>query len=88
MPRYSFHLHDGETTDDLEGSELSDLAAARDQALVGARSLMAADIRGGRLDLGDWIQVTDEQNRELFRLSFCDAVTITGGSQGSEEGAA
>lgn len=52
MPRFFLHIDDGtQRIEDEEGSDLPDLAAARDEALFAARQLWAAAIRDGR-DLG------------------------------------
>ncbi|MDW6026541.1 hypothetical protein SAZ10_32755 [Mesorhizobium sp. BAC0120] len=34
MPRYYFHIHDGEASPDLVGTELANDAAAREEAIV------------------------------------------------------
>ena len=52
MPRFFLHIDDGtQRIEDEEGSDLPDLAAARNEALHAARQLWAAAIRDGR-DLG------------------------------------
>ena len=52
MPRFFLHLDDGaQRIEDEEGSELLDLAAARDEALGAARQLWAAAILAER-DIG------------------------------------
>lgn len=52
MPRFFLHIDDGtQRIEDEEGSDLPDLAAARDEAMQAARQLWAAAIRDGR-DLG------------------------------------
>ncbi len=52
MPRYFLHIDDGtQRIEDHEGSELPDLAAARDEALGAARQLWAAAILDQR-DIG------------------------------------
>ncbi len=81
MPRYFFHICDGSgVTDDEEGLELPDADAARTEALRGARALMADEIQHGVLTLASFIDVEDEEGRQLFRISFADAVAIrTGG---------
>jgi hypothetical protein len=59
---------------DLEGLELSNIAEARLEALKGARSLLAAAVREGRLPLDDAIVVTDEAGRTVVELSFGESV--------------
>lgn len=40
MPRYYFHVHDGEESPDLEGTELANDAAAGAEAIVTAGSVL------------------------------------------------
>ena len=77
MQRYYFHVTDcwGEALDH-EGVELADLAAARDMAIKGARSLICAEARHGRLDLGGEIKVTDAAGGRFFLLRFDEAVHL------------
>ena len=42
MPRYFFHLRNGKLTEDSDGKELADIAAARQQARRIARELVEA----------------------------------------------
>jgi hypothetical protein len=74
MPRYFFHLEDHQTIIDHEGTELPDLGAARDEAVV-----MSAEIlRGGRVPLlwngMPWrLWVTDQPGwtgKTLFAIQF------------------
>jgi len=49
MPRFFLHIEDGtQRIEDEEGSELPDLAAARQEALKAARQLWAASILDNR----------------------------------------
>jgi len=49
MPRFFLHLDDGtQRIEDEEGSDLPDLAAAREEALGAARQLWAAAILAGQ----------------------------------------
>ncbi len=79
MPRYFFHVHDDIVARDPEGVELPDLAAARACAIEGARSLMMTQVEEGRIHLDHWIEVTDQDDREVMRVPFSEAVTVTGG---------
>jgi hypothetical protein len=78
MPRFFFHLHNDLDTPDPEGRELPDGAAARDTAVREARELAAATVTQGRLDLGHFIEVADETGAPQFRVTFGDAVAVTG----------
>ena len=70
MPRYFFHVHDGDDLPDREGVELSDPAAAREQAIATAGEM----IRQSGVVLSDgsvWtMRVVDENGREVFTLRF------------------
>ena len=70
MPRYYFHVHDGSTLLDHEGSELPDLQAARREALQVAKGLL--DSADRRKDLGEeWrIEVTNQTGSLIFRMDF------------------
>ncbi|MGC5799891.1 DUF6894 family protein [Sphingomonas sp. NFX23] len=49
MPRFFLHIDDGtQRIEDEEGSDLPDLAAAREEALGAARQLWAAAILAGQ----------------------------------------
>lgn len=77
MPRFYFHVCNGYGfTEDHEGQELADEAAARAQAIKSAREVMAGDLRSGELDLSSFIEVEDNQHELLFTLTFEDAVTL------------
>lgn len=70
MPRYFFHVEDGDSFPDLQGTELDDLAAARREAVRFAGALLAdqpEDFWGN----GEWtMRVDDEQGATLFTLQF------------------
>lgn len=70
MPRYFFHVHDGVDLRDEDGTELSDIRAARVEAVRFAGEVIAND--ADRRSLGeDWrLEVTDEAGLILFRLDF------------------
>jgi len=76
VPRYFFHVYDDIIALDDEGVELPNEKAARLHATIGARDIMAAQVKHGYLVRSHWIDVTDEQGEALFTLSFEDAVDI------------
>src|SRR5688500_16628488 len=78
MPRFYFHVRDGVDCDDDEGLILTDCAAARAEALRGARSLMADQLGNGQLKLDGRIEVTDEAGRHVLTMPFREAVAIDG----------
>jgi hypothetical protein len=76
VPRYFFHVYDDIIAQDEEGLELPDLAAARLNALIGARDLITEQVRHGYIVLSHWIDVVDEQGEKVLVVTFRDAVDI------------
>ena len=76
MPRYFFHVYDDVIAHDEEGAELPNLAAARLNALKGARDLISDQVRRGYIVLSHWIDVVDEQGEKVLTLTFGEAVDI------------
>ncbi|KAB1071210.1 DUF6894 family protein [Methylobacterium planeticum] len=70
MPRYFFHVHDGVSLLDHEGTELADWHQAQFHAIRTAGEIISDNAK--RLKLGeDWkMEVTDEVGLVLFRLDF------------------
>lgn len=70
MPRYFFDVHDGSDICDDTGTELEDLAAARQQAVRYASELLLG-IGETFWDGGDWsMDVKDDTGLCLFTLHF------------------
>lgn len=70
MPRYFFHVHDGDRFTDLQGTVLDGVAAAKQEA-----SRFAADLfkdRSERFwDESEWVmQVAGEDGRVIAELRF------------------
>jgi hypothetical protein len=76
VPRYFFHVYDDVIAHDEEGAELPNLAAARLNALKGARDLISDQVRRGYFVLSHWIDVVDEQGEKVLTLTFGEAVDI------------
>lgn len=76
MPRYFFHLHNDVETEDLEGTILPGLGAAKEWAVRAARDVMAENVKQGRLNLDDWIEVQDEQGRQVLAVRFSDCLEV------------
>ena len=76
MPRYFFHVYDDVVAHDDEGLELPNEAAARLKALIGARELMAEQVKHGYLVQAPWIDIVDEQGGVLFSQTFGEALDI------------
>lgn len=78
MPHYHFNLHNSVGfVEDEEGRDLSDLDAARQEGLDDIRSIVAEDVRHGRLDLCGRLEVVDGAGRLLLTLAFADALDIS-----------
>lgn len=70
MPRYFFHVCDGEDFVDLQGTELADLTAARREAVRFAGSLLA-EHHEKFWSTGEWrMRVADTRDLTLFELIF------------------
>jgi len=70
MPRYYFHVMDGQEFVDLQGTQLRDLAAARKEALRFASGLLA-DAKPNFWSGEEWtMRVTDSDDLTLFTLMF------------------
>lgn len=78
MPRYHFNIHNSVGfVPDEEGRELPDLDTAREEALKGARSLLAEEILQGTVDLKGRLEILDEAGRLLFTIPFAEAVAVS-----------
>jgi uncharacterized protein DUF6894 len=70
MPRYFFHVMDGYSARDTEGTELPDIYAAQDQAIRTSGEIlrdMGAEFWNGT----EWtLEVTDESDQILFVIRF------------------
>lgn len=83
MPRFFLHLiNNTAVASDDEGVELTDVSAARDQAIDGIRSVLADEVRRGMLDLRGRIEIAEAGGNVLAVVSFADALEIrTGGER-------
>ena len=71
MPRYFFHLRDGDALlADHEGEELRDLEAVRGYAVESARELLSlAVLSGSAGSLNQQIEVLDEGGRTVLTVA-------------------
>jgi hypothetical protein len=77
VPKYFFHLRDGEDVLlDPEGMELADAEAIAAQALFEARSILSHDVMNGRIHLGQRIDVETAEGVIVHSLPFSGAVEI------------
>ncbi|MEB2848378.1 hypothetical protein GAO09_11240 [Rhizobiales bacterium RZME27] len=76
MPRYFFHLHDGQDLPDLIGSDHPDVAGARAEAVESIAERLRGRLLEGS-DVSAWIiNVTDELGITVLILSFAATVHI------------
>lgn len=81
MARFFLHLHNGSGfLADEEGRELADLAAARKEAVRSIRSLLAEEVRRGRVDLGGRVEIAGAGGEILASVAFPEAVEVLAGA--------
>lgn len=77
MPRFYFNLCNGaEFTEDAEGTELADHAAAHRRAIDSLRGVMAGDLLMGDLNTASFIEIEDEQRDLIETVSFSEVVNL------------
>jgi len=72
-----FYLHQQTASgiiEDPDGTEVSDLAAARHEAILAARQLLANAILHGVAPLGAAFQISDEAGQVLLTVPFREAL--------------
>ena len=68
MPRYFFHLRFGQRVlPDEEGIELSNRAAACDEALAVVRDLANPEVEGARRRWAGWFLQVEDEKGQFFR---------------------
>jgi hypothetical protein len=78
VPRFYFHICNGNGfTEDTEGQEFPDEAAARREAIRGLRDVSAGEMMLGEMNLGSFIEVEDEDHNLLMTIEFGEAVRIS-----------
>ena len=66
MARFYFHLQDGgNLVEDADGTELADVDAARQEAILAARDVLSDAIRAGRKKVPQAFVIADEAGRKL-----------------------
>ena len=75
MPRYFFHVHEADgVVEDSEGIDFPDAAAARTEAILAARGIMAEHIRKGE-DVSGWsFEIADGSDWPIMSVPFSEAV--------------
>jgi len=75
MPRFFLHIDDGtQRIEDEEGSDLLDLAAAREEALGAARQLWAAAILAGQDIAARRFVITDGDGTVMDTVDMDEAL--------------
>lgn len=73
MSRYFLHIRDGgRFLEDFEGEEYPSLEAARADAVVSARQMMAERVRQGEVIDGQIIEIWDEKGVCVAKVVFRD----------------
>jgi hypothetical protein len=75
-PKFFFRLCDEFGCEDEEGMQLPDTDSAIDEAIRGARSIMAEQVTKGRLSLKPRIDILDEAGSIAASVAFRDVVDI------------
>ena len=71
MGIFYFHLREGdELLADDQGVDLPDVSAARREAELAAREILADAIKSGRDDIPQAFVIADEQGREIDTVLF------------------
>jgi hypothetical protein len=76
MERYFLHLKKASVgiLEDEEGSELPNIQAAHDEALSGARDILADAIRAGSDLRTEAVIIADDRGHELDRVPLMDVL--------------
>ena len=79
MPHYFLHIHNAHgTAEDDEGLEAQSLSEAREKAIAGIRSLLAAEAANGEMNFKGRIDISDGAGQVLHSVPFADAIEIKG----------
>ena len=75
MSRFYFHIRSGEhLIEDQDGSDLPDADAARQEALVSARQILADVIKSGNKQSPEAFVIADSEGRELQIVPFASVL--------------
>lgn len=77
VPNFYFHVRDGDRLiEDLDGSDLPSLEAARAKAVAATRQAVAEQLRRGEIMRDRSFEITDEGGRVLATVTYRDAVRL------------
>jgi hypothetical protein len=80
MSRFYFDVQNGfGFVEDEEGRELESIEEAKVAAIEGVRSIMAAEVVEGRLDLRGEIHVLNAERKLIMTIKFSDTIDIQTG---------
>jgi hypothetical protein len=79
MPRYFLHIHNSHgAAEDDEGVEANSLSEARELAVAGIRSLLAAEAANGEMNFKGRIEISDAARKVLLSVPFAEALSVKG----------
>jgi hypothetical protein len=79
MPRYLLHVYNSHgAAEDDEGLTADSLSEAREVAIKGIRSLLAAEAANGEINFKGRIEISDEAGKVLLAVPFAEAVAVKG----------
>lgn len=85
MPKFYFDMVNSRGfLRDPEGQDCADADEARESALVSIRSILAEEVRAGRMDLRGRIEIRSDESAG-FSIAFDDAVDVLTGPPPGEE---
>ena len=77
MPVFYLHVCNGNGfTEDTEGQDFADLAAAQQTAIKGLREIIAGEMQVGELDLGSFIEIEDDNHEMVATVLFEHAIRV------------
>ncbi|GHC78715.1 DUF6894 family protein [Limoniibacter endophyticus] len=78
MPRYFFHIRDGDTLQyDLEGADAHTLDEAEQEARLAAREILAEKILAGDVIEGQSFEITNEHGTVLRTVKFLSEMRLS-----------
>jgi hypothetical protein len=79
MARYFLHIYNSHgAAEDDEGVEANSLSEARELAVAGIRSLLAAEAANGEMNFKGRIEISDAARKVLLSVPFADALAVKG----------
>lgn len=79
MPKFYLHIHnDHGGAEDDEGLDAPSLAVAREEAVHGIRSLLAAEVINGSFNLAGRIDIKNPAGDVMLTVPFKEAVDVKG----------